>query len=266
ARDADSGINGAITYAKLARGDDASSKFYIDPVMGVVRSMVTFALEGEKMYGFDVKATDREGSETGNSVVINVFVYVLPETKMVLFVTDTEPIFVERKSKELTSFLSNITNFDVKMAKHEPHMEGEIQEPHSTDVFLYAFNPHNNDIVDTITLLDFSSKFTIVENLKQFRIKRIQGITVQEKISQMGPTEIAIIALRSVIFLGTVLAIALLCSSCKKGECIEYMKQIILMTIYCRDSFENQISFCLGNQKQLIMDNIHDRIYFPYYK
>ncbi|RWS01964.1 short-chain dehydrogenease/reductase-like protein [Dinothrombium tinctorium] len=73
ARDADSGINGAIRYEILAHGDDASSKFYIDPVTGVVRSMVTFALEGEKMYGFDVKATDREGSETENSAVINVF-------------------------------------------------------------------------------------------------------------------------------------------------------------------------------------------------
>lgn len=32
----------------------------------------------------------------------------------------------------------------------------------------------------------------------------------------MGATEIAIIALSSVIFLGTVLSIALLCSSCKE--------------------------------------------------
>ncbi|RWS00018.1 protocadherin Fat 4-like protein, partial [Dinothrombium tinctorium] len=238
-RDADSGIKGAIRYEILACGDDPSSKVYIDPVTGVVRSMVTFALDGEKMYGFDVKGTEREGIETGNSAVINVFVYVLPETKMVLFVTDTEPIFVERKSKELTSFLSNITNFDVKMAKLEPHMEGEIQEPHSTDIFLYAVNPLSNDIVDTNTLLKVfrQNSQLIVENLKQFRIKRIHGVTIQEKISQMSSTEIAIIALSSVIFLGTVLAIALLCSSCKKGI-----------------------------KKQLIMDNIHDRIYFPYYK
>lgn len=76
AHDADTGINSAIRYEILARGDDASSKFYIDPVLGIVRSMVTFALEGEKMYGFDVKATDREGSESGNSAVTNVFVSI----------------------------------------------------------------------------------------------------------------------------------------------------------------------------------------------
>lgn len=74
ARDADIGINGAIRYEILARGDDASSKFHIDPVSGIVRSMVTFTLDGGKLYGFDVKATDREGSETGNSAVTNIFV------------------------------------------------------------------------------------------------------------------------------------------------------------------------------------------------
>lgn len=73
---------------------------------------------------------------------------------MVLFVTDTEPISVEKKSQELLSYLSNITDYDVKMAKLEPHMEGETQESHSTDLFLYAVNPNTNDIVDTNTLLE----------------------------------------------------------------------------------------------------------------
>lgn len=44
---------------------------------GVVRSMVTFALDGGRIYGFDVKATDREGSENGHSAVANVFVSYL---------------------------------------------------------------------------------------------------------------------------------------------------------------------------------------------
>lgn len=79
---------------------------------------------------------------------------MLPETKMVLFVTNTEPIAVERKSKEILSYLSNVTGFDVKMAKLEPHKEGDLQETHSTDLFLYAVNPDTNDIVDTDTLLE----------------------------------------------------------------------------------------------------------------
>lgn len=218
AKDADTGINGAIRYEILARGDDASSKFYIDPLSGIIRSMVTFALDGGKLYGFDVKATDKEGSESGNSAVTNIFVYVLPETKMVLFVADKEPIFVENKVSDILSYLTNITGFEVKMAKLEPHSEGENQETYATDLFLYAVNPETNDIVETETLLDVfrQNSQLIVDGLRQYRIRRIQGVTVQEKISQMGATEIAIIALSSVIFLGTILAIALMCSSCKE--------------------------------------------------
>lgn len=73
---------------------------------------------------------------------------------MVLFVTDTEPIYVERRSNDILKYLSQVTGFTVKMAKLEPHMEGESQEPHSTDLFLYAVNSETNDIVDTDTLLE----------------------------------------------------------------------------------------------------------------
>jgi len=73
---------------------------------------------------------------------------------MVLFVSDSEPVSVERKTRDVLGYLSNVTGFDVKMAKLKPHMEGEIQEPHSTDLFLYAVNPESNDIVDTDTLLE----------------------------------------------------------------------------------------------------------------
>jgi len=220
ARDADEGINSAIRYEILSRGDDASSKFYVDPISGVIRSMVSFAMDGGKLFSFDVKATDKEGSDSGNSAVTNVFVYVLPETRMVLFVTNTEPISVEKKSKEVMDYLSKVTGFEVKMAKLEPHREGEYLDSQSTDIFLYAINPDSNDIVDTDMLLDVfrQNSQAIVENLDQLKIRRIQGVVVQEKISQMGVTEVAIIALSSVIFLGTVLAIALLCSTCKERK------------------------------------------------
>ena len=160
---------------------------------------------------------------------------------MILFVSDKEPITVEKKYPEILSYLSNVTDYEVKLAKLGPHVEGEMQETHSTDIFLYGVNKQNNEIIDTETLLEYvllsdnddvcfrlanfmflsTSVFRknsqqIVESLRFFRIRRIQGVTVQEKISQMGATEIAIIALSSVIFLGTVLSIALLCSSCKE--------------------------------------------------
>lgn len=182
--------------------------------------MVNFALDNGRLYNFDVKGTDRDGAENGNSASTPIFVYVLPETKMVLMVTDTEPIVMEKRSADVINYLSNVTGFEVKMAKLEPHMEGESPEPFSTDMFLYAVNPSLNNIVDTETLLNVfrQSSQTILSHLHQFKIRRIQGVTVQEKISQMGATEIAIIALSSVIFLGSILAILLLCSTCKANK------------------------------------------------
>lgn len=219
ANDIDFGLNSQIRYEIQSRGDDASTKFYIDPTTGVVRSMVNFALDIGRVYNFDVKATDRDGQDSGNSATIQIFVYVLPETKMVLLVTDTEPIIMEKRSTEVINYLSNVTGFDVKMAKLEPHIEGESPEPFSTDMFLYAVNPSLNNIVDTETLLNVfrQSSQTILSHLHAFKIRRIQGVTVQEKISQMGATEIAILALSSIVFIGSIVAILLLCS-CKANR------------------------------------------------
>lgn len=73
---------------------------------------------------------------------------------MVLFVADREPITIEKRSTEILSYLTNITGYDVKMAKLEPHTESDNVEPHATDLFLYAINHETNDIVDTDTLLE----------------------------------------------------------------------------------------------------------------
>lgn len=220
ANDADVGYNKAIRYEIIRKSEDSSMKFHIDPITGVIRSMITFALDGGRIYGFDVKATDREGSEHGHSAVVNVFIYVLPETKLVMFVSATTPLVIEENVNKMLSYLSNITGMDVKMAKLEPHHEGEKEDPDMTDIFLYAIDRQTNDVIETETLLSALKKHShaIINYLDQFKIRHIQGVSVQEKISQMGTTEIAIIALSSVIFLGAVLGIGLLCSSCKKSR------------------------------------------------
>ncbi|OQR76891.1 protocadherin Fat 4-like [Tropilaelaps mercedesae] len=154
AHDADTGSNGAVRYEIVPRSEDASSKFQVDPVSGVIRSVVTFSLDGGKLYTFDVRATDRGGAEGGNSALISVLVHVLPETKLVLFVADTPPVLVEQHLDRILSYLSNVThNFDVKMAKLEPHHEDDAEHPDSSDLFLYAINKSSNEIVDTETLL-----------------------------------------------------------------------------------------------------------------
>ncbi|XP_013781091.1 cadherin-89D-like, partial [Limulus polyphemus] len=218
--DADIAYNAAIRYEIIQKDKDASSKFHIDPVTGIIRSMVTFSLDRERAFGFDVKATDREGSSNGHSALTNVFIYVLPETKLVVIVTDTHPLVMEQHMGQVLSYLSNMTGYEVQVAKLESHHEGDVEHPESSDLFLYGINRETNDILDTEILLKILGKQsdTITNDLSHLRIRRIQEVSVHAKISQMGTTEIAIIALSSVIFLGGVLGIALLCSSCKKRK------------------------------------------------
>jgi Cadherin domain. len=76
AADPDEGLNADIRYQILGRMDDESRKFIIDPVTGQVRSIVSFAYDAGRVYGFDVKATDKRGADDGKSAITNVFVSV----------------------------------------------------------------------------------------------------------------------------------------------------------------------------------------------
>lgn len=76
ATDPDEGLNADIRYHILGRIDDESRKFVIDPITGQVRSIVSFAYDAGRVYGFDVKATDRRGADDGKSAITNVFVSV----------------------------------------------------------------------------------------------------------------------------------------------------------------------------------------------
>lgn len=47
---------------------------------GQVRAVANFARDASKVFGFDVKATDRRGADDGKSAIANVFVRLLPQT------------------------------------------------------------------------------------------------------------------------------------------------------------------------------------------
>ena len=96
---------------------------------------------------------------------------------MVLFVTDSEPVKIENKRDEILHYLSRLTKYEVKLAKIAPHLEQGVQQYHSTDMYLYAVNPRTNDIVDIDQLLNIfrESSHQILDQLKDYRIRRIQG-------------------------------------------------------------------------------------------
>ena len=74
AKDPDEGLNAEVRYQILDRVDDESHKFAVDPVTGQVRSIVSFSRDAGRVFGFDVKASDRRGADDGKSAIANVFV------------------------------------------------------------------------------------------------------------------------------------------------------------------------------------------------
>ena len=74
AEDPDEGINGEVRYQILSQ--ENIPKFSIDPVSGQVQSAGSFFKDSGRVFGFDVKATDRAGAEDGRSSIANVFVSV----------------------------------------------------------------------------------------------------------------------------------------------------------------------------------------------
>lgn len=77
AEDPDEGANGQVRYQILGGREQDSPKFAIDPVSGQVQAAGNFARDAGRVFGFDVKATDRAGAEDGRSSIANVFVSVV---------------------------------------------------------------------------------------------------------------------------------------------------------------------------------------------
>lgn len=70
------GINGEVRFQILSRSEDANRRFAIDPITGQVRAIANFNKDAGKVYGFDVKATDKCGADDGHSSIANVLVSI----------------------------------------------------------------------------------------------------------------------------------------------------------------------------------------------
>lgn len=102
----------AATAASLASGTDTS-------MPGV-----------QRVYGFDVKATDRAGASDGRSAIANVFVYVLDESRQVRLVVAGRPEEVEKRIDGLMRTLSDVTELDVRVRILEPHAaQSDVRSP-----------------------------------------------------------------------------------------------------------------------------------------
>lgn len=118
--DRDSGTNAEIRYKLL---NEPSRLFGIDEITGKIRVLGPVRTD-QRVYGFDVKATDRKGDDDGKSSIANVFVYVLDENRQVRLVVSGKPIDVEREADILMNSLSEATGMDVRIRLLEPHIGG----------------------------------------------------------------------------------------------------------------------------------------------
>lgn len=58
-------------------GREDSDRFMIDSTTGQVRALSGFSNDKGRVFGFDVKATDRRGAHDGKVAITNVFVSYL---------------------------------------------------------------------------------------------------------------------------------------------------------------------------------------------
>lgn len=72
AADNDIGVNAEIRYSLL---NEPSRQFGIDEVSGRIRVLGPITSDS-RVFGFDVKATDRRGADDGKSAIANVFVRI----------------------------------------------------------------------------------------------------------------------------------------------------------------------------------------------
>lgn len=82
AKDDDIGLNSEIRYSLL---NEPSKLFEIDELTGSIRVLGPISGAEQRVYGFDVKATDRRGAEDGKSSIANVFVCIYLNKKENIF-------------------------------------------------------------------------------------------------------------------------------------------------------------------------------------
>lgn len=162
ADDDDSGINGDIRYSII---NEPTNFFGIDALTGQIRALGPLWRDNQRVFGFDVKATDRQGADNGKSSIVNVLVssrgakfslsrfltfsvsqvYVLDDHKHVKFVMSGNTMDIEREAETISRSLSDASGLIVKIRMLEPH---EVNREFLTNVYVYAIDPKSNTVVE----------------------------------------------------------------------------------------------------------------------
>ncbi|CAB3227459.1 unnamed protein product [Arctia plantaginis] len=212
ATDADVGINADIRYQII---NEQAPRFAIDPVTGWVRVVAALTLDAGRVFGFDVKATDKRGADDGKSAIANVFVYVLDENKQLVVTVGAKPMQVEKELDNITNALTGLTGLDIRVRRLEANMKASA-DGLATDMYIYGVDPLSNAVIDMEVLQKSLMKreTDLRHDLAGFRVLGVGDNTmVQARSGKLLSTmEISVVALGCIVFIGAcTTAICILC-------------------------------------------------------
>ncbi|XP_062556827.1 cadherin-89D isoform X1 [Armigeres subalbatus] len=143
--DEDAGSNGDIRYSLL---NEPARLFDVDALTGQIRLLSSLVNFQDRVFGFDVKATDRVGADDGQSTIANVFVYVLNSMQEVRLIMAGLPVEVEKQMGMITASLSLATGYDVRIRA----LESNNKVDEATNLYLYAIDRKSNSLVEMAEL------------------------------------------------------------------------------------------------------------------
>ncbi|XP_051862506.1 cadherin-89D [Drosophila albomicans] len=180
ASDADEGLNAEIRYRLL---NEPTKLFGIDDLTGNIRLLGDLPHD-ERIYGFDVKATDRSGADDGRSGIVNVFVYIIDESKQVRLVVAGKPVDVERRIDSLMDALSSAIAKDVRVRLLEPN-SGALEA--ATNAYIYAVDPHTNAIMEMEQLQESLAGLQLdALQLQQQQLQHLDGSKTMPRIIELA--------------------------------------------------------------------------------
>ncbi|XP_028176911.1 cadherin-89D [Ostrinia furnacalis] len=212
ATDADSGINADIRYQII---NEQAPRFAIDHVTGRVRVVGSLVRDSGRVFGFDVKATDKRGADDGKSAIANVFVYVLDENKQLVLVVAAKPMEVEKEISNITRYLTKMTGFDIRVRRLEANTKASM-DGYATDIYLYAVDPMSNAIIDMEVLQKslLKREVDLRHELAGFRVLEVGDTAMVSARSGrlLSTMEISVVALGCIVFVGAcTTAVCVLC-------------------------------------------------------
>ncbi|XP_055623219.1 cadherin-89D-like isoform X2 [Toxorhynchites rutilus septentrionalis] len=145
AYDEDTGSNGEVRYSLL---NEPARLFDIDAMSGQIRLLSSLLTFQDRVFGFDVKATDRVGADDGKSTIANVFVYVLNSNQEVCLVLSGPPVEIEKQLGMITGSLTLATGYDVRIRA----LESNEKVDDATNLYLYAVDRKSNSLVEMAEL------------------------------------------------------------------------------------------------------------------